>query len=43
MLGFINYKIVKPTIEAMKKVKPILEKDDLNKLQPIHSSNIDLK
>ena len=38
---FINYNIIKPAIESIKKVKPILEKVDLNKLQPILPSNID--
>ena len=39
---FINYNIIKPAIDTIKKVKPILERVDLNKLQPILPSNIDI-
>ena len=42
---FISEKVIKPTIETIKKVKPMLEKVDLNKLKPIvpqkYQDNID--
>lgn len=42
MRKFINYKVLKPAIELMKKAKPILEKVDLNQLSPyIDSSKLD--
>ena len=42
---FINYNVIHPAIETIKKVKPILEKVDFDNLKPIvpdkYQSNLD--